>query len=275
MDSNTIDHQIYSDTPTEPLTASEEKKMVERYRKGDLYARQRLIETNLRFVIKVSLNYINQGLPLADIIQEGNLGLMEALEKFRPDKNCRLITYASWWIRLYIQRALEQKTRQVNLPINKSEILRKIRSFEKSYFSQHGYKPTVEVIANALGFEHTKIAEICDAAPTFLTLHASDEEHPGSEVVIIDENQEDPRDHLWMEEAVNRLDDAMKVLSSRERDVLTHRYNLGDCGKKLSLRKVGERLGLSAEGVRRIEEQAMNKLRRPVIKEKIEMLFAM
>ncbi len=274
MNFTSVNHQIYSDTPTEPLTASEERKMVKRFHQGDLFARQRLIETNLRFVIKVALNYINKGLPLADLIQEGNLGLIEALNKFDPEKNCRLITYASWWIRLYIQRAIEVKTRQIKLPINKSEMLRKIRSFEKTFFSEFGRMPTSDETAEKLNFDQRKVEELYDIAPTFLTLHASDEDHPGCEVTIIDESQEDPRERLWLEEAENRLQSALMILNPRERAVMTHRYSLGSSEKKLSLRKVGERMGLSAEGVRRIEEQAMNKLRCPAIKEKIEMLLA-
>ena len=274
MDFASINHQIYADTPTTPLTASEEQDMIRRFHKGDMNARRRLIESNLRFVIKMSLNYRNQGLSLADLIQEGNLGLIEALEKFDPSKNCRLITYASWWIRLYIQRAIEQKSRQINLPINKGEILRKIRHCQDTFLKTNGRKPSADEMSEILGIEAAKIEDVDENSPSFHTLHGSSEDHPGWESILIDENHQDARETLWDEEAWNRLRSAMKILNHREREVLSHRYNLINGGKKLSLRKVGQIVGLSAEGVRRIEEQAMAKLRRPKIREKMEALFA-
>lgn len=274
MDFASINHQIYAETPTTPLTASEEQEMIQRFHQGDMDARRRLIESNLRFVIKVSLNYRNQGLSLADLIQEGNLGLIEALEKFDPSKNCRLITYASWWIRLYIQRAIEQKSRQISLPINKTEILRKIRICQDNFVKSNGRRPTSQEISERIGVDVKKIEEIDENSPTFQTLHACDDQHPGWESTLIDEQIEDPRETVWDKEAWFRLNAAMAVLSHREREVLSCRYNLFTSGKKLSLRKVGQMLGLSAEGVRRIEEQAMSKLRRPKIRERMEALFA-
>ncbi|HOJ61750.1 MAG TPA: RNA polymerase sigma factor RpoD/SigA [bacterium] len=274
MDFASLNHQIYANTQTDPLTAEEERELVRRYRQGDNEARQRLIESNLRFVIKMALNFRNKGLALADLIQDGNLGLIEALEKFDPSKNCRLITYASWWIRLYMQRAVEQKARQINLPINKTEILRKVRSFEDSYIKTHGQKPSAEEVAEALDLPVEKVEELDEYNPTFHTIHFVNEDHPGLEKVLIDEKNEDPRDRMWRNEAKDRLFAAMKVLNDREREVLSHRYSLFEGGKKLSLRKVGQKLGLSAEGVRRIEEQAMNKLRRPYVSAQMESLFA-
>lgn len=274
MDYASINHQIYADTPTTPLTAIEEQEMIQRFHNGDMEARRRLIESNLRFVIKVSLNYRNQGLSLADLIQEGNLGLIEALEKFDPSKNCRLITYASWWIRLYIQRAIEQKSRQISLPINKTEVLRKIRICQDNFVKTHGRQPTPEEISDRIGVDIKKIEDIGFNSPSFQTLHACDDQHPGLESILIDEQNQDQRDLVWDNEAWRRLNSAMNILSRRERQVLSHRFNLYNGGKKLSLRKVGQILGLSAEGVRRIEEQAMSKLRRPKIREKIESLFA-
>lgn len=269
-----MNHRIYADTPTTPLTLIEEQEMIRRFRRGDMEARRRLIECNLRFVIKMALNFRNQGASLADLIQEGNLGLIEALEKFDPSKNCRLITYASWWIRLYMQRSIEQKTRQINLPINKTEILRKIRSCQDNFLKSNGRLPTPQEIAEITHIDIDKIEEVDDCSPSFQTIHASDDQHPGWESILVDEQIEDPRDSLWNEEAIHRLSSAMEILNHREREVISHRYNLFNGGKKLSLRKVGQILGLSAEGVRRIEEQAMSKLRRPKILEKIEPLFA-
>ncbi|MBZ0257857.1 sigma-70 family RNA polymerase sigma factor [bacterium] len=275
MDYDAIKRFIQSDCPTEPLSAEEERKVIRLYKKtGDETARRRLIESNIRFVVKLAMRFKQQGLGLSDLVQEGILGLIDAVEKFDVSKECRLITYASWWIRLYIQRALEQKSRPVNLPINKLEMLRKVRAFEQVFITSNGRKPYADEIAKQLDVDLYKVEQIPDYAPSFQTLHARDEEHPGLERILIDEDQPDQRESVWGREAETRLNEAMSLLTEREREVLTYRFNLNGSGKKVSLRKVGNQLGLSAEGVRRIEEQAMDKLRRPRIRAKMEMLFA-
>lgn len=275
MDYDAIKRFIQSDCPTEPLSAEEERKVIRLYKRtGDETARRRLIESNIRFVVKLAMRFKHQGLGLSDLVQEGILGLIDAVEKFDVSKECRLITYASWWIRLYIQRALEQKSRPVNLPINKLEMLRKVRAFEQVFITSNGRKPYADEIARQLDVDLNKVEQIPDYAPSFQTLHARDEEHPGLERVLIDEDQPDQRESVWGREAETRLNEAMSLLTEREREVLTYRFNLNGSGKKISLRKVGNQLGLSAEGVRRIEEQAMDKLRRPRIRAKMEMLFA-
>ncbi len=274
MDFDVVNRCLNSQVSTEPLTVSEEKEMIRRFKLGEQKARDRLIESNLRFVVKLALSNRNQGVALPDLIQEGTLGLIEALEKFDESKECRLITYASWWIRLYMQRALEQKNWQVNLPINKMELLRKIRGFSKAYELTHGHEPTVEEIAEELKMDADKIRDLNDHTPTFHSIHTQDEESPGLEKILVDDNQTDVRDSMWRKEAINRLNQAMNVLSSKERQVLAYRYKLNKKGRKLSLRKVGQQLGLSAEGVRRIEAQAMSKLRRPHVLANMANLFA-
>ncbi len=272
MDFEHIEKHVNHMAPTEPLTAEQEREFIHRHQQGDSYARKRLIESNIRFVIKLALQFRNQGLSLADLIQEGNLGLIEALDKFKPEKKCRLITYASWWIRLYLQRSIEQKTRSVNLPINKLELIRKVRSFESTFEMRKGRKPYKEEIAKALNENVEKIENIDNYAPSFHALSSQDEEHPGLEKVLVDESLVDQREIVWQKEAENRLSRAMNCLNPREREVLFHRYVEGE-GKKLSLRKVGKLMGLSAEGVRRIEEQAMRKLRHPKIQRDMNNLF--
>lgn len=276
MDYQMIDRCLNGNESTQPLTVEAERELLLRFKQGDANARRRLIEANIRFVVKLAMRHRNQGLQLSDLIQEGILGLIEGLDKFDMTRNCRLITYASWWIRLYIQRALEQKSRPVNLPINKLDILRRVKAFEQAFEMSHGRKPFVDETAAALNIERRKVEGIGDLAPVFNSLHGQDEEHPGMEKILIDERAADARDSIWLEEAQNRLDAAMDILNKRERDVLVHRYGLNDGGggKKLSLRKVGQRMGLSAEGVRRIEEQAMSKLRRPAVMEKMQSLVA-
>lgn len=274
MDKAYLNHCFEQKGLTEPLSASLEKDLLIQYQNGDAAARRRLIESNLRFVIKVAMKYRNQGMSLSDLVQEGVLGLIEALEKFDTAKDCRLITYASWWIRLYIQRALEQKSRPVNLPINKLDMLKKVKAFEQSYWMANGRKPTNAETAAEFGMDESKIDDLNDFIPVFNSIHGEEDERAGLEKVLVDERYPDAREVVWLQEARHRLHHAMDVLNHREREVLDIRYGLKEGGKKLSLRKVGIKMGLSAEGVRRIEEQAMSKLRRPAVQNRMATLLA-
>jgi RNA polymerase sigma factor (sigma-70 family) len=149
-----------------------------------------------------------------------------------------------------------------------------VRAYENKFESQYGRKPNLGEIGKEFNMDHDKVLEVLNYEISFQTLHGRDEDHPGFESVLEDENHLDARDEIWHQEAQERLSNAFKFLTERERDVLTHRYRIYENGKKMSLRKVGQLMGLSAEGVRRIEEQAMTKLRRPSIMAKMETLFA-
>ncbi len=257
-----------------PLTVEEERKLVRKFRRGNEEARRRLIEANMRFVVKTALQYKSQGMSLEDLIQEGNLGLIEALEKFDPNKGCRLITYASWWIRLYIQRSIEQRSRTVNLPINKLDTLRKIRSFETTFEMQNGRKPTNEEIADHLRIPERRVQEVQELAPSFCSFYNQDDDQPGLERTLTDDRSVSASDRLSSKEMRNRLRRAMQVLNGREKEVLAWRFGLFPNGDTHSLRQIGQKLGLSAEGVRRIEAQALEKLRRPRVRMQIEGLLA-
>ncbi len=261
----------YNDTP---LSVEEERELVRQYRRGSKVARQRLVQANMRFVVKTALQYKGQGMSLEDLIQEGNLGLIEAVEKFDPRKGCRLITYASWWIRLFIQRAIEQRSRSVHLPINKLDILRKIRAYETNFELQHGRKPTAQEIAEHLRIPEKRVTEIQRAAPTFCSIHSQDDDQPGLDRILSDDRTPCARDTIWRKEIHERLKRAMQVLNRREKEVLAWRFGLFPGGERSSLRQVGQKLGLSAEGVRRIEAQALEKLRRPRVRMHIEGLLA-
>ncbi|MFH1744158.1 MAG: sigma-70 family RNA polymerase sigma factor [bacterium] len=257
-----------------PLNVEEERNLVRKYGRGDMDARRRLIESNMRFVVRSALQYKGCGMSLEDLIQEGNLGLIEALEKFDPGRGCRLITYASWWIRLYIQRAIEQRSRTISLPINKLDTLRKIRSFEISFELQHGRKPNTEEIADHLCIPQRRVHDVLRLAPTMCTLHSQEDDKAGLEGVLSADETESAKDRICEEEMQNRLQRAMQVLNRREKAVLAWRFGLLPHGERFSLRQVGQKLNLSAEGVRRIEEQALQKLRRPRVRMHIEGLLA-
>lgn len=249
---NHIDHK--------PLSREEEAKLLKRAKRGVKAARTRLVEANQRFVARVALAHKNNGVPLEDLIQEGNLGLIEAIDRFDLSKNCRLVSYAAWWIRLYIQRAIEQKSRTVNIPINKIAALKKIRDFEYGFLKQYGRAPGCAEIAAHTGFSEEKVAKIRRAGTTTLSIHCEDEEGQSME----DRLEVNPADELQgriLHDQMHRhLLDALEELSERERDVIRSRFGLGGDGEPLSLRQAGKRLGLSPEGVRQIQAQAFKKL---------------
>ncbi len=260
-------HEI-SKTPL--LTAKEEIALARRWVKGDPAAKQKLVESNLRFVVKMAIPYSNYGLSLEDLIQEGNLGLLEGIDKFDPERGFRLTTYVSWWIRLALQRAVEQKSAQVRLPANKQEQLKKIKSFQLEFESKNGRLPRAAEIAQGLSLKTKQVEELLNLDATYYSLEvAVDEESPSLQNILEDKRIAHPEEDIAETEMGERLGKAMRVLSDKERNVLSHRYGLSS-SEGMSLRQIGRLIGLSAEGVRRIEEQALRKLRRPMVRSYVE-----
>lgn len=244
-----------------PLTAEEERKIVRRFRRGDKTARDRLIEANQRFVIRMALQIRDQGLPLADLIQEGNLGLIEALRRFDPKRNCRLISYACWWIRLYMQRAVDHKSRPVNIPINKVGALKRIKSVEHTFLKSEGRLPTSREVSQATGIPADKVEEISALSSVFYSIYAQDDEGQPMEYHLPVHIRGPLQRKIWLGELRDRLHRVMECLSPRERAVIQSRFGLVELTEPASLRQAGKQLGLSAEGVRQIQEQALKKLR--------------
>lgn len=261
-------HEI-SQTPL--LTAAEERELSRQVKQGNAEAKRRLVEANLRFVVKMAIPYSSQGLSLEDLIQEGNLGLLEGIERFDPEKGFRLTTYVSWWIRLAIQRAIEQKSQPIRVPANKQELIRKIKIFRMQFESKNGRSPKVSEIAKGLKIKAKAIEDMQTVDATFLSLdQAAEEDTPNLLQVLQDEKTDHPQNHIAQTEMKRQLNMAMRVLSKKERDVLNHRFGLRGEQRGLSLRQIGRLIGLSAEGVRRIEEQALRKLRRPMVRSYVE-----
>lgn len=269
--SDTLRSYFKTISKTPLLTQEEEVRLAVLARKGDSQARSQLVESNLLFVVKIAREYLNQGLPLPDLIQEGNLGLIHALEKFDEEMGFRLTTYASWWIRLSIKRAIEQKSRQIRLPANKLEILRKIRGFQNNFEKKNSRVPTVEEIAMGMKMTKSKVEKMLqyDVHTTSFEVPCT-EDGLSYEQVIPEENTIPPEHNIHHEQMRTRLDKAMQVLSNKERNVLAMRYGLFGEPESASLREVGKRMGLSPEGVRRIENKALAKLRRPRVKAFVE-----
>ena len=256
------------------LTAEEERELATLAKKGDIKAKKKLIESNLRFVVKIAKKFNHRGLSLSDLIQEGNIGLIESIDKFDENLGYRLTTYCGWWIRLAIQRAIEQKGRPVKVPINKSDTLRKIKSFSQLFLRCHGREPSVCEISKQLKLPLKKVNDALKTETVFFSLDTPlQQDLPPLSATLADTQMEAPYQRIFKEQASARLDWAMEILNPREKKVLQWRFGLNGKGQEpASLRRIGAWLGLSAEGVRRIEEQALTKLRRPIIRKRVEEL---
>ena len=259
------------------LTEEEEKDLATRAARGDEKARDRLVKSNLRFVVRIAKGYMNQGLSLEDLIQEGNIGLMEGIKRFDVTKGFRLTTYAGWWINLYIRRAIENQSRPIRLPTNKHEVLRRIKAFSSQFRNVQGRKPTVEEIAVHLDLSPSKVEQVLTYDASFVSFEAP-VNHEGTtlETLFADPNPSHPEWEIYLEQVKNGLRKAMAMLSGREREIIEKRFGIETPGSQPgTLRRVASEVGLSMEGVRRAEANAMKKLQRPGVKALIRSIISL
>jgi RNA polymerase primary sigma factor len=242
------------------LTAAEEIELAKRIEKGDLAAKDRMVNANLRLVISIARKYQGQGLPLGDLIQEGMLGLIRAVEKFDWRKGFKFSTYGTLWVRQAIGRGLANSSRTVRLPVHIASQARKIRDRERELGAQLGRDPTEEELAESLEMTEEEIHDIraADQTPTSLDRGVGDSEETALGDLIPDDS-DGPDTEAAENEHDQTVARVISELPSPDRDVLTLRYGLGKT-EAVALRETGRRLGLSAENVRQIEDRALRKL---------------
>jgi len=244
------------------LTRREEIELGKRSLAGDEKARLHLVESNLRLVISIARKYAATGAPLVDLIQEGNVGLMRAAEKFDPHRGVRFGTYATWWIRQAISRAANEQVRIVHLPEHVSTRLRKVRRVASRMEQETGNIPSAHSIAKEVDMEATDVQELLDliTQPVSLDLSVDDDGRYALSDTLEDEVALAPDEVASQHQLSQVLDTAMNILTPREREVIVLRYGIGD-GRSRTLLEVGRKLKISRERVRQLEVMALSKLR--------------
>jgi len=253
----------------ELLTAQEEIKLARRIRRGDAAAREHMIKANLRLVVKIARDYEGYGLPLLDLINEGNIGLMKGVERFDPRKGAKLSTYAAWWIKQGIKRALANQSKTIRLPVHVVDKLFHLRRASAKMEEVLGREPTDEELADELGYAVARVRQWRKAAIRPVSLEAPLGEDRDTRVaeVVKDERANTPYEQLEEKTVGSMVQEMVGTLDQREQTILRLRFGL-DGDEKQTLEEVGVQFGVTRERIRQIEEQALRKLRRKI--EKLE-----
>lgn len=246
------------------LSADEEVKLAHRIAEGDQSAKNELVEANLRLVVSLARHYQGCGLSYQDLIQEGNIGLIKATEKFDVSKGFRFSTYASWWIKQALSRAIADQSRTIRIPVHMTENINKFKKTERELLSQLNREPKIKEIADAMGISEKQAKEIQSyiVEPTSLDIQVGDDDDTTIGSFIEDTHFVNPESAYIKESNGDVVNAVLDTLSDREANILRLRFGIG--GKKaMTLEEVGKEYGLTRERIRQIEAKALRKLRHP------------
>jgi RNA polymerase primary sigma factor len=262
IDSEDVLQAYYNTIKAVPLLSFEEEmELSKRIQKGDKAARSRLIEANLRLVVKIARKYVTSGVSFMDIVQEGNMGLMRAAEKYDHLKNVRFSTYANFWIRQAIVRFLSDRRRVIRLPHRKEELLRKIQKAYHILSQSSMHQPSTEEIAKYLGISKEEVALILSMTNGIIPLEADSDDDESSSVMDTHEDYTYSPERAMMRKSVQ--DETLRVLDrlkDREKRILMYRYQINGC-ERHTLKTISDKMGISPETVRQIEIKALKKIR--------------
>ncbi len=253
------------------LTTEEEIELAERMLKGDETAKQRLAEANLRLVVSIAKRYVGRGMLFLDLIQEGNLGLIKAVEKFDYTKGYKFSTYATWWIRQAITRAIADQARTIRIPVHMVETINKLMRIQRQLIQEYGREPQVEEIAKEMNMSVEKVREIMKVAqePVSLETPIGEEEDSHLGDFIPDDDAPPPADAASFILLKEQLSNVLGTLTPREEKVLRLRFGLDD-GRARTLEEVGKEFDVTRERIRQIEAKALRKLRHPSRSKKLK-----
>lgn len=247
----------------EPLSREVEHKLALKAKKGDKAAIEKLVTSNLKFVVKIAAKYQNRGLTLSELISEGNMGLIKAIEKFDPKLHNKLISYAVWWIRQKILFALAEKTSVIRMPLGKATQANKIKYARDKVFSETGHKATIEEISELTDLDENIIKKVNSQTKNTLSIDHSGFSRNNSDValseLLTDRSQIDPKTLYYREKVEESIDRSISSLGSREAYIVKQYFGL-DGGKSKNFAQIGEELGLSRERVRQIQKATLEKI---------------
>jgi RNA polymerase primary sigma factor len=260
-ESASLDKYLQEIGKEELITVEEEVELAQRIKKGDQKALEKLTKANLRFVVSVAKQYQNQGLSLPDLINEGNLGLIKAAEKFDETRGFKFISYAVWWIRQSILQALAEQSRIVRLPLNQVGSLNKINKAYSRFEQENERKPSAEELSTVLDLPAEKISDTLRVSGRHISVDAPFVEGEANSLLDVLINDDSPNaDHSLINESLSReIDRALATLTEREQDIIKLFFGIG-CSE-MTLEEIGEKFGLTRERVRQIKEKAIRRLR--------------
>lgn len=253
------------------LSAEEELRLAKRKAEGDQHAKDRLIEANLRLVVSIAKRYTGRGMSFLDLVQEGNLGLIKGVEKFNYDKGFKLSTYATWWIRQSVTRALADQARTIRVPVHMVETINRMSKMQRKLTLELGYEPSPAELAQALDMSESKVLEIMQIArePASLETPIGEEDDSNLGDFVADNNTVTPEANVEAVMLREHIDQLLMDLKERERQVIVLRFGLED-GHPRTLEEVGKEFNVTRERIRQIEAKALRKLRNPVRSKKIK-----
>jgi RNA polymerase primary sigma factor len=249
------------------LTPQQEIELAAKIKRGDAKAREQMINANLRLVVTIAHDYANLGLPLLDLISEGNIGLTKAVERFEPGKGAKLSTYAMWWIKQSIKRALANQSKTIRLPVHLVDKIGKVRRVSLQMSDELGREPTDDELGEEIGIPSDKVARLRSVGirPASLDASMADEDSAEFGEMIGDENAQTPFELLRDKNLRNEMGGLLEVLDKREKTIISQRFGLGG-GKPKTLEDVSKNFGITRERIRQLQNVALAKLRRALSK---------